>query len=228
MKYSLVNPDLDIQLTEIRRKIRLSMNGIVSDRMTMNGIVYKSNFGVSIPRIREIAATYTPNHDLAQRLWMLEIRETKIMATLLEPIDKFSVEMAREWVSGFDQIEIVEQSVMNLFSKLSFSDSLCIEWIQSVSVWIQITGFILAARITNKLSHSQITLIIEKAIEISSTKDFHLYKAVGLFLSRLCRNNEEIAGLILKKMEEISDNPSVGQSYISMEVKQEIIFLGFE
>lgn len=228
MKYSLVIPDLDIQVAEIRRKIRLSMNGIVSDQMTRNGIVYKSNFGVSIPRIREIAATYTPNHDLAQRLWMLDIRETKIMATLLEPIAKFSVEMAGEWVSGFNQIEIVEQTVMNLFSKLSFSDSLCIEWIQSDCIWIQITGFILATRITDKLSHSQITLIIVKAIEISSTTDFHLYKAVGLCLSRLCRNNEETAGLILKELEGISDNPSVGQSYISMEVKQEIIFLGFK
>ncbi|MFA5045082.1 MAG: DNA alkylation repair protein [Paludibacter sp.] len=228
MKYSLVNPGLDIQLAEIRRKIRLSMNGIVSDQMTRSGIIYKSNFGVSIPRIREIAATYTPGHDLAQRLWMLEIRETKIMATLLEPIDKFSAEMAGDWVAGFDQIEIVEQSVMNLFSKLSYSDSLCIEWIQSDSVWIQITGFILAARITDKLSHSQITLIIEKAIEISSTTDFHLYKAVGLCLSRLCRNNEETAGLILKGLEGMSGNLSVGQNYISMEVKQEMIFLGFK
>ncbi|MDD5184388.1 MAG: DNA alkylation repair protein [Paludibacter sp.] len=228
MKYSLVNPGLDIQLAEIRRKIRLSMNGIVSDQMTRSGIIYKSNFGVSIPRIREIAATYTPGHDLAQRLWMLEIRETKIMATLLEPIDKFSAEMAGDWVAGFDQIEIVEQSVMNLFSKLSYSDSLCIEWIQSDSVWIQITGFILAARITDKLSHSQITLIIEKAIEISSTTDFHLYKAVGLCLSRLCRNNEETAGLIRKGLEGMSGNLSVGQNYISMEVKQEMIFLGFK
>jgi len=228
MKYSLVNPGLDIHLAEIRRKIRLSMNGIVSDQMTRSGIIYKSNFGVSIPRIREIAATYTPGHDLAQRLWMLEIRETKIMATLLEPIDKFSAEMAGDWVAGFDQIEIVEQSVMNLFSKLSYSDSLCIEWIQSDSVWIQITGFILATRITDKLSHSQITLIIEKAIEISSTTDFHLYKAVGLCLSRLCRNNEETAGLILKGLEGMSGNLSVGQNYISMEVKQEMIFLGFK
>ena len=63
MKYTLVNPKLDALIIEIRRKIRLSMNGIVSEQMVQNGIRYKKNYGVSIPRIKEIAAGYSPSHD---------------------------------------------------------------------------------------------------------------------------------------------------------------------
>jgi 3-methyladenine DNA glycosylase AlkD len=223
--YSLVNPVLDAQIKEIRRKIRLSMNGIVSGQMTRSGILYKQNYGVSIPRIKEIAAGFLPDHDLAQRLWFLQIRETMIMATLLEPLSEFTAETAREWVSQFNQIEIIEQATMNLFSKLSISDVLCLEWIKSEYSWTQITGFILTSRIVEKLNQNQIDVIIQRAFKLSATDDLHLYKAVALCLSRLCRKDNETATSILKGIESFSQTTSAGQSYISTEVKQEILFL---
>jgi 3-methyladenine DNA glycosylase AlkD len=193
--------------------------------MAQNGIVYKKNFGVSIPRIKEIAASYSPNHDLAQRLWNLQIRETMIMATLLEPVDTFTSTIATGWVKSFNQIEIAEQTCMNLFCKLSFSNSLCKEWITSDKVWIQITGFMLAARIVETLDQTEINTIIDEALKDSVTTDFHLYKAVALCLSRFCRKNKETAAYILKEISAISQTTSTGQQYISNEVKQEILFL---
>jgi len=225
MKYSLIDPVLEAQIAGILLKIRLSMNGIVSGHMTQSGIIYKTNYGVTIPRIKEIAAGYSPNHELAQRLWAMQIRETMIMATLLQPVEKFTAGNALEWVTQFNQIEIVEQTCMSLFCKLPFADALILKWIQSEDIWEKITGFILAARIINKLSRDQIKVILSKAIEISDTDDLHLYKAVGLCLSRLCRKDKETAALILNEIESIDQTPSVGQQYISAEVKQEILFL---
>ncbi len=201
------------------------MNGIVSEQMTRNGIVYKKNFGVSIPRIKEIVSSYKPNHDLAQRLWNLQIRETMIMATLLEPVDTFTPQIAADWVKDFNQIEIIEQACMNLFCKLLFSNLLCQEWISSDSNWIQVTGFILAARIVEKLSQTEINIFIDKALKASDTDNFHLYKAVALCLSRFCRKNKETAAYILKELTAIPEITSIGQQYISNEVKQEILFL---
>lgn len=227
MKYSFLSPTLEAQTTEILRQIRLSMNGIASEQMTKSGLIYKKNYGVSIPRIKEIASLYTPNHELAQQLWILRIRETMIMATLLEPIDKFTYEMAIDWMSQFNQIEIIEQSNMNLFSKLSYSDLLCQELITNKNNWFNITGFILAARIFEKLSDIQTKNISEQAIRLSETTDLHLYKAIGLCLSRFCRKNKEIATYIMKEIDSFSDKSSVSQQYISSEVKQELLFLDF-
>jgi len=225
MKFYISNPELDSKIAEIRRTIRLSMNGIVSDQMTNSGILYKKNYGVSIPRIKEIAKTYSPNHDLAQRLWSLQIRETMIMATLLEPIDKFSPELAQNWVESFNQIEIIEQSCMNLFCKLPFAAKLVIDWIQSDKIWIQTTGYILAARLLNTLSSSETNEIINKAIRSSATDELHLYKSMALCLSRLCRKDKEIATYILKEIDTFSQSSSIGQRCISNEVKQEMLFL---
>ena len=118
MKYCLITPVLEAEIAEIRRKIMLSMNGITSEKMTQSGVVYKKNYGVAIPRIKEIASFYTPNSDLAQRLWIIGIRETMIIATLLQPVDRFTPVMANEWVDAIQQLELVEQTCMNLFSKL--------------------------------------------------------------------------------------------------------------
>ena len=225
MKYTLVNPILDAQIAEIERKIRLSMNGIVSDKMIQSGINYKKNYGVSIPRIKEIASLYTPGHELAQRLWDLQIRETMIMATILQPVELFHSELAHKWAGSFNQIEIIEQACMNLFSKLSYSNNLCLEWIQSDKVWIQVTGFLLAARIYKVLNQREINEIIQGGIGYSITDNFHLYNAVSVCLIRFCRKDTMTATVILKEIIAISHSTLIGQQFISNEVKQEILFL---
>jgi len=225
MNYYISSPELDTRIKEIRRKIRLSMNGIVSEQMIQGGIIYKKNFGVSIPRIKEIALTYTPDHNLAQRLWDLKIRETMIMATLLEPIDKFSMESAAKWVKDINQIEIAEQTTMNLFCKLPYADKIASEWVQSDQIWIQITGLLLAARIVNSLNADEISIIIEKGISLSTSDNFHLYKAIALCFARLCRKNKEVASSILKEIEMFSNSALISRQFILKEVKQEILFL---
>jgi len=225
MKYYIANPDLDKQIAEIRRKIRLSMNGIVSDQMFKNGISYKKNYGVDIPRIKEIAKLYIPNNDLAQRLWDLQIRETMIMATLLQPIDKFSETKAQDWVVTFDQIEIVEQTCMNLLCKLPIAPLLCSKWAFAPEVWIQITAYILAARTVSELSQSEVTKLIERGLKISDTTELHLYKAIALYFCRCCRKNKETAIYIQKAIESFLHSSSRSQQYIYTEVQEEILFL---
>jgi len=225
MKYYVSNPVLDAQIKEIRQKIRLSMNGITSDLMTQNGISYKKNYGVAIPRLKEIATAYTPNHDLAQRLWALQIRETMILATMLEPYDKFTPEMANNWVEDVDQIEIIELTCMNLLAKVSFANLLCIDWMHSEKLQVQIAGYILAARVYTELTAEEIETITQKALLVSNTNEFHLYKAVALCLSRFCRMSKETALRITNELKASENATSQGHQFISDAVRQEILYL---
>ena len=63
-------------IKDIKSKFRLFMNGMVSQSMREKGMEYKLNFGIEYPRIKEIAAGYEPDHELAQALWKENIRET--------------------------------------------------------------------------------------------------------------------------------------------------------
>ena len=64
---------------EIKGKLRLFMNGVLSQSLREKGIKYRLIFGVELPRLKEIAAGYEQNHDLAQALWKEDIRECKIL-----------------------------------------------------------------------------------------------------------------------------------------------------
>lgn len=225
MKFYISTPELDQQIAEIKRNLRLSMNGVVSDQMKINGIHYKLNFGVSIPRIREIAKMYPPNHDLAQRLWMLQIRETMIMASLLEPAEKFSKELAEQWSTSFNQIEIIEQTCMNLLSKIDSAPQLVSEWIKSDNEWIKIAGYILGARIYGRISAEQAVEITQHALTEASSDHLQLYRSIAICLSRFCRIDKVTASYILKATEGFEEGFSTGERYISNEVKQEILFL---
>lgn len=225
MKFYIATPELDDQINRINRTIRLSMNGVVSDAMKEKGIVYRKNYGVSIPRLREISKTCTPGHDLSQRLWMLQIRETMILATLLEPADKFTKKLAYQWAESFNQTEIIEQSCMNLLCKCSFAAELVREWIVSENEWLQTAGFTLGARIHAQFSTDEAMKITQTAIASATTSPKTSYKAAAICLARLCRNNKETAAYILKATEPVLNMNAIGLRHIHEEVKQEIIFL---
>ena len=107
--------DLHEQLKDIKTQLHLSMNGAVSQSMREKGLVYKLNFGVELPRIKGIAAAYEKDHALAQALWKEDIRECKILAGLLQPVETFLPEIADIWVDTMPTVEIAELTSMNLF-----------------------------------------------------------------------------------------------------------------
>ena len=47
------------QIREIRKRLRLAMNGVISTSMREKGMNYKIIFGVPIPELRQIAQEYT-------------------------------------------------------------------------------------------------------------------------------------------------------------------------
>jgi hypothetical protein len=73
----------DEQLKSILKKAVLSQNGEISRLMHRMGIKSKLNFGVPVTTLRQIALQYSPNHALALKLWQEDIREAKILASML-------------------------------------------------------------------------------------------------------------------------------------------------
>lgn len=134
-------------LKEIKSKLRLYMNGMISQSMRDKGMDYKLNFGIEYPRIKEIAAGYEPNHDLAQALWKENIRECKIMAGLLQPVDSFYQDIAEIWIEDIHYPELAEYTVMNLFQHLPYASEVIFPWMADEREYFQVCGFLLTARL---------------------------------------------------------------------------------
>lgn len=118
--------------------------------MREKGMEYKLNFGIEYPRIKEIAAGYEPDHELAQALWKENIRECKILAGLLQPADTFYPEIADIWIEGMDYPELAEYTVMNLFQRLPYASEVVFRWMADEREMFQLCGFLLMARLLMK------------------------------------------------------------------------------
>ena len=134
-------------IREIKKQFRLFMNGVVSQSMREKGLDYKLNFGIELPRLKEIAAKFEKNHVVAQALWKENIRECKILAGLLQPVDTFYPEIADIWVEDMHYPEIAELTCMNLFCRLPYASEKVFQWIADEGEYFQFCGYMLMARL---------------------------------------------------------------------------------
>ncbi len=106
---------------EIKQSFRLLMNGVVAQSMREKGESHHLSWGASLMHLREMAADYAPDHRLAQELWKQNVRECKVLATLLMPTDNFSQDLAMLWIEQTESQEIAEVAAMNLYSRLPYA-----------------------------------------------------------------------------------------------------------
>ncbi len=123
------------------------MNGAVSSSMRDKGIDYRMNFGVGIPRIYQISEKYKQDKELAETLWNDDVRELKILATLLYPINQFNKELAMSWIVEINDQELREQLCKNLLQNLIYANELVEESIKNSIDYIRSTGYWLFARL---------------------------------------------------------------------------------
>lgn len=134
-------------IKNIKKELRANMNGIASQYMRENGLAYHINFGIELPRLRDIASEFEPSHEVAQQLWHENVRESKILATMLMPIDRFYPEVADIWVSQVGNTEIAQMAVLNLFSRLPYAPTKAFEWIARDDELTQLCGYLIIARL---------------------------------------------------------------------------------
>ena len=85
--------DTHEKLKAIKQSFRFVMDGNTSRSMTDKGMVYKLNWGVPFHELRKMAQPYGKDYDLAVELWKEDIRECKILATLIMHREKMSAQL---------------------------------------------------------------------------------------------------------------------------------------
>lgn len=168
---------------QIKRSFRLYMNGETSHSMREKGAGYAINWGIELHRLRAMAAEYEPNLDLARELWQSQVRECKIMATLLIPKADISRPLAEEMAATLLTVEMAEVCTMNVFQYVPQAEAMALEWITVSDTLLRISGFHLLSRL---LARGYVP-DAEQARQIGEAADAAL--AAGQFaLSRAAHN----------------------------------------
>ena len=115
--------------------------------MRDKGVQYKLNWGASIPMLREKAEELGKNYQLAIALWKEDVRECKILATMLMPPDEVLPEVIDIWMEQMPSQEMAEQASFNLFQHLPFAPAKAYEWMASDKELYQLCGFLVITRL---------------------------------------------------------------------------------
>jgi 3-methyladenine DNA glycosylase AlkD len=135
------------KLKQIKQSFRLLMNGVASRSMREKGADYKINWGVSLPDLQRMASEYDKDYDLAIALWKEDIRECKILATMLMPADKMPAEVVDIWMEQTHTQEMAEMASFYLYQHLDYAPVLAYEWIASTDSLRQMAGYLVLTRL---------------------------------------------------------------------------------
>jgi len=131
----------------IKQSFRLMMDGAVASSMHEKGLRYHLNWGATLPRLRAIANEYGQNYDLAIALWKENVRECRLLATMIMPAEEILPEVIDIWMEQTDTMEIAEQASLNLYSRLPFAPEKAFQWIASDKGLYQLCGFHVLSRL---------------------------------------------------------------------------------
>ena len=147
--------DINQIVKEIKQSFRQMMDGAVAQSMRDKGLNYHLNWGATLPRLREMAEeivdskqlTVKSQYSLAIALWKENVRECKILATMLMPPDEMLPEVCDIWMEQVPSQEIAEQVSFNLWQYLPYAPEKAFQWIASDKEYDQLCGFHVLSRL---------------------------------------------------------------------------------
>ncbi len=141
---------VELTVKEIKRSFRLYMNGVTAQSLRDKGDENKLNWGVSLQHLHEMASEYSKDLNLAIELWKSNVRECKLLATMLMPAEEMPREVVDIWMEQLPSQEVGEQLVFNLLQNLDYAPMLAYEWMASDNDLHQICAYNLIGRLFMK------------------------------------------------------------------------------
>ena len=142
-----MNQDINDQVKAIKQSFRQMMDGAVAQSMREKGLNYHLNWGATLPRLRQKADEIGKNYDLAIALWKENVRECKILATMMMPPEVVLPEVIDIWMEQTPNSEIAEQAAFNLYQYLPYAPEKAYAWIASDKELYQLCGFHILSRL---------------------------------------------------------------------------------
>lgn len=214
-----------MQLAEIKKRLKNAANPKSVEGMARVGISPDKAFGVRIPDLRAMAKEIGRNHDLAARLWRDGMRETMILATMIDEPAKVDKAQMEAWVTDFYDWEVCDQCIANLFEKTPFAASKAVEWSNRSEEFVKRAGFVLMARlaVSDKKAPDSMFVPFFDLIERDSIDERNFVKkAVNWALRQIGKRNLNMNEAAVKCARRIQQVDNKAAKWIAADALKEL------
>lgn len=135
--------------------------------MARFGIRARKVFGVSKPRLDQLAKKIGKNHKLGMELWKTRIHDARILGVLISEAEKVNANQMERWVRNFDNWDVCDGTCCHLFVFAAPAWKKAFAWTRRKKEFEKRAGFALAAflAVHDKRAADEIYIKFLKAIE---------------------------------------------------------------
>ena len=109
------------------------------------GIDPSKAFGIRMPILRQFAKPYRKQHDLAEALWQLDYRETRLLAAMVGDPKRVTEDLMERWVVDLNSWDVCDNLMGDLFEPSPFGYTKAHEWPHRDEEFVRRSGFVLMA-----------------------------------------------------------------------------------
>ncbi|MBS7249500.1 MAG: DNA alkylation repair protein [Candidatus Freyarchaeota archaeon] len=214
-----------MEYDDVIKKLENLKNPKAAEGMARYGITPKKVYGVSIPNLSQIAKEIGKNHGLAQQLWESNIRETRILACMIDDPEMVSEEQMEDWVKDFDYWEICDQCIMKLFKNTRVAYKKAFEWSSKKEEFVKRAGFVLIACLAasdKEAENEQFEKFLQIIKRESNDNRVYVKKAVNWALRQIGKRNQELNRKAIKTAKEIQEYESQSAKWIASDALREL------
>lgn len=200
----------------ILKKINRNADGDTMINMYKRGVKYKRSYGIKLIVLKKMVKEFDENQDLAAELWESNIREMRIFAGMLQPLESLTKEQMQTWAKDFNNPEIVEQTCINLFQNYADAENVAIEWCIDDNEFIQMAGFLLVSLIVPKLTENLTYLenILDLSVINSNSDSLHIKNAIVRALVGIGKLNQEFNFKAMASVKQIKETQTENSKII--------------
>jgi len=193
--------------------------------MARYGINSSSAYGVSIPKLRDLARQVGKDHELAQKLWASGIHEARILASMIDESDLVTEDQMERWSRDFNSWDLCDQCCNNLFRKTRFARKKVMEWSTRPEEFVKRAAFTLIAclAVHDKASVDEdFRKFIPLIRRAASDERNYVAKAVNWALRQIGKRNARLNELAIAAARELSRMESKSARWIAADALREL------
>ena len=193
--------------------------------MARFGIRAKKVFGVSKPKLDELAKKIGKNHELGMELWSTGIHDGRLLGVLVSDPQKVGAKQMDRWVRDFDNWDVCDGTCCHLFVFAAPAWKKAFEWTRRKKEFEKRAAFALAAflavhdKLASDTSYKRFLRAIER--EAWDKRNF-VRKAVNWALRNIGKRNLRLNRAAIVSAERIHRQDTRAARWIAADALREL------
>ncbi len=189
------------------------------------GMVGENRLGIPIPELRRLAKEHGKDHEMALKLWISNIPEARILASMIEDPEEVSADQVEEWVSGFNSWDVCDQVCMNLLEKVPCAIASIPYWAEQEQEYVRRAAFSLIACLAwhdKKASDASFIAYFPLIKQAADDERNFVKKAVNWALRGIGKRNPSLNLAAIQLAEELQKTDSKSAHWIAADALREL------